>query len=177
MSALFIDETRRSGYILFEAVAAMAVLSIGVFGAQSAIRQATLTRAQAADFTMARFLLEQVTSETEIQPYLLIGAEEGQFSGDYARFHWKREVSAPRFPQPELPPPPPEGVVNVPGLGNVTPPEKPPELKLKVPRLGKVLATVSWSRAGRPFEATAETLFNPDKIITPKTVDRDAQER
>ncbi len=162
----------RGGYILFEAIAALAVLSIGLFGVQAAIRQATITRAQAVDFTCARFLLEQVMSEAEIQPRLLPGETEGQFSGEFERFRWKREIRETAFRGPDVPMPPEDtAAVNAPGAGRVPPVTERPRMKYKVPTLGVARVTIMWERAGRSFEASAETVFNPDKLISPQTRD------
>jgi hypothetical protein len=51
-----------AGYILFEAVFSMALLSIAGLTFQSALRQAILTRTS-NDYTTARFLLEQINSK------------------------------------------------------------------------------------------------------------------
>ncbi len=157
---------------MLEAVVALGVLSVGVFAVQRSIRQASLTQAQTSDYTWARFLLQQVISEVEIQPVVVPGTQSGNFAGDFARFSYSRKVSLVKIPMPPLPPMVPGGVV--PGAFPGGPPPVPmgpdgkPLVMLKERYIGGIWATVRWERAGARYEASAETLFNPDKLWLPE---------
>ena len=52
----------RCGYILFEAVVSMAILSLSVVGIHRVMREAIITRGQSHDYTMAKFFAEEVMS-------------------------------------------------------------------------------------------------------------------
>jgi len=145
---------RRSGYILFEAVMAMGLLSIGVVSIQAALRQAIVTRAQARDITEARFFLERVISTIELQPQLVEGTDSGVFTEEGGRFRWKSEVTRVDIPQPEIPP----------DLGELLE----DDAKLKVKYLVRIQATVMWKRFGRDYEETFKTLWVSDKLYVPK---------
>ncbi len=152
------------GYILVEAAVAMAVLSIGMLGIHGAMRETGITGAQARDFTQARFLLERLIVETELQPMLVEGTETGEFEGALSRFRWRRTISKVTAP------PPPELLVKPPWLGRRPgAPSGPPRRfgAMRSPYLGKISATVRWTRNGRPFERTVETLFSPEKLYVP----------
>lgn len=149
---------RRGGYILFETVVAMAVLSLSMVAIHSAIRQAVLTRGQAQDYTTARFLLEKVTAEKELQPELAEGKEEGDFEGELSRFSYKWEISKVEVPMPPIPPDIPE--------------EQRKSLeKMFKGYMGKLSVRISWTRAGQPFEVLGETLFKPEKLWLPPKPD------
>ncbi|MCC6489586.1 MAG: hypothetical protein IT364_18960 [Candidatus Hydrogenedentes bacterium] len=116
-----------------------------------ALQEALLTRAMARDFTQARFLLEQVVSDLELQPLLIEGAEKnGDFGDAFERFAYHYEVSRVELPAPELP-----------SLANAVLAQP---LQLPVSYLGKIRVTVTWTRAGRSFERTAETLVPPERL-------------
>ncbi|MCL4692976.1 MAG: hypothetical protein KJ060_10770 [Candidatus Hydrogenedentes bacterium] len=142
-----------SGWILVETMVALMVLSIGGVAVNRAMQDALITRAMARDLTTARFLLEQVMSELELERTLIDGASEsGDFGEDYPQFVYKWNVSVVPIPQPELPP-----------LATATLAQP---VEYPVPYLGKIHVTVSWSRAGRPFERSLETLVSPDRVYT-----------
>jgi hypothetical protein len=143
--------TTCAGWILVETMAALMVLSIGGIAMNRAMHEALITRAMARDFTTARFLLEQVISEIELQPVIIDGASRsGEFGDDYPQFSYRWNVSVVPIPQPELPPL---------ATANIVQP-----LELPVQYLGKISATVSWTRVGRSFERTVETLVSPERI-------------
>ena len=56
-------KNRTRGYIFVETLVAMAILSVSAIVIQESIRQAILARAQAMDYTTARFLLEKVMAD------------------------------------------------------------------------------------------------------------------
>ena len=144
------------GWILVETLVALMILSVGVVAVNQALQDALLTRAMARDFTQARFLLEQVVSDLELQPQLVEGtAKSGGFGEDFERFAYHYEVSRVNLPAPELPPA---------ARGMVVQP-----LQLPVSYLGKIRVTVSWTRAGRTFERVLETLIAPEKLYIGQT--------
>lgn len=142
---------RERGYLLLETVCAMAVLSITTLAIHAALRQAALTRAQARDFTHARFLLEKLVSELEVQPVLFEETKEGAFKNEFARFRWKTEVKYLDLPQPPIP--------------ADIPPQQRGEFELPVSKIGKVVGTVRWERGGREYEETLQTLVDPDRLF------------
>jgi len=143
---------QKGGYILFETVIAMVVLSVGIVVINNAIRQAVITRGIARDYTQARFLLEQIVAEAELQPQLVESTQSGIFDGDLSRFSWTRAVTRVGLPAP---PPLPD-----------QPLAQPP--KLPAPYMTKITATVSWTRSGQPYSATIETLWGPEKLWLPE---------
>ncbi|GMV90583.1 MAG: hypothetical protein AMXMBFR82_03610 [Candidatus Hydrogenedentota bacterium] len=142
-----------AGWILVETMVALMVLSIGGVAVNRAMQEALITRAMARDFTTARFLLEQVMSDLELQRALIEGASQsGGFGDDHPQFSYRWNVSTVPVPQPELPP-----------LATATLAQP---VEYPVPYLGKIHVTVSWSRAGRAFERSLETLVSPDQVYT-----------
>jgi DNA-directed RNA polymerase beta subunit len=140
-----------AGYILVEAVIAMTILSIGVMTIQRGIRQTLIVRGQARDYTQARFLLENIIAEVELQPEHAIENKSGQFGGDQSRFRWSWEITKIDLPAPPLPP-------------NMDPKQA---KELNVKYLAKIKATVRWTRNNKEYEETMETLFAPEKLWLP----------
>ena len=91
-------DTHNKGYILFEAVFSMAILSIAGLTFQSALQQAILTRGQAMDYTTAKFLLEQINAEIELQPQHVEGEKSGTFPEPYNRFSYQYKISKISIP-------------------------------------------------------------------------------
>jgi hypothetical protein len=145
---------RQDGYILFEAVVAMALLSIGIVGIQRAMQQAIITRGQARDYTQARFLLEEVMSWVELQPQLYTGKNAGRFEGDRSRFAWEWDITKIDFPEPEIP--------------ADVPPQQRRRFQLRAPYLAKIKVTVSWKRRGHKYQESLETLWSPEKLFIPE---------
>lgn len=144
--------THTSGWVLVETLVALVVLSIGVIAVNRATHEALVTRAQARDYTQARFLLEQLMSELELQPKFRQGASaSGPFGDEFPRFTWEWTVAKVEMPEPEAPDRLPIGFMD--------------HFQFPAAYLGKISATVRWTRAGRPFEMTAETLVGPDKLL------------
>lgn len=145
---------RRAGYILVETIVSMGLLSIGMVAIQGGIRQAIITRGQAQDFTTARFLMEQVAGEKQIQIELVESKGEGHFEGDLSRFAYEWEISKVEIPKPEI-------------TGEV-----PPEMRQRLEQefkgyMGKLRVRIRWTRAGMPFEAVGETLLKPEQLWQP----------
>ena len=133
------------GYIFVESLVAMAVLSVSAVAIQEAVRQAILARGEAMDYTTARFLLEKVFADRMLVFEQPEGEGKGTFDPPFQRFAWSWEVKRVEIPLPELPPTMlPEDVKYF----------KDNYLKY----IGKLSVKVTWSRAGTPFTAAAETL-------------------
>lgn len=132
---------RRNGYALLETIVAMVVLSIGILAVNQAMRNAVLIRAQARDYTRARFYLEDIVSRMELQPVIEEGTWRGACEGD-SRFQWEVKVTTE-------PPPLPKGVA--------------PAVLAKISKdrgpLRHVRVTLRWTRAGQPFHRTAHLLL------------------
>lgn len=142
---------QRRGYILLEAVAALAILSVGILAIQQAMREALATRGQARDYTQARFLLEDLMGELELRTNLLPESRSGGYEGDLSRFQWKYTITRVAVPQPNLGTEFPDA-----GIYNFTFPAV---------FMGKIEATVSWTRGGRIYEAKGETLVAQEKLL------------
>jgi hypothetical protein len=141
------------GYILLEAAIALVLLTVGAYAVHGALRQAILTRGQAQDYTAAKFLLEQVISDIEFQPFIAPEKKEGRFEGEYDRFSWTAEVNTIDIPKPEV-------RLNPEAEGDLDP----EALKLQTPALAHVIATIAWQRGGQTFTETMETLFDYQKL-------------
>jgi len=157
MTALHSPSARRTarGYILIETVVAMAVLSVSMVAIQRGARQTLYIRGQARDYTQARFLLENLIAEADLQPKHVEGMQSGRFGGDFDRFSWTVAISRVDLPMPPIPPDVPEEEIK----------------ELTCEYLTCVRATVAWMRAGREFEETAETLLAPERLFVPKEED------
>ncbi len=141
------------GFILLETLVAMVVLSIGVVAVNRALHEALIARAQARDYTHARFMLEQLMSELEMQPLLVEGTASGNFGKAHPRFGWDRRVDKVTLPPPQLP-----GTVTQQMRQKFVPP---------VTYLAQVTVTVRWTRAGRQFAETAQTIVSDSRLYVP----------
>lgn len=157
--------TAAHGYILFEALIALTVLSVTIYVIQDGIRQAVIARGHAQDFTQARFLLEDLVNQLQLQPLVKEESKSGHFPGENKRFSWEYRISKVDLPLPPRPPRPPRpaGYKGQPGYAN-EPPEEP---ELPVPFLGKIEVTIAWTRSGTPFEVSAQTIFAPERLWLP----------
>jgi len=148
---------RKEGWVLIETLVALVLLSVGVLAINRALREAMETRAIARDFTTARFLLEERISELEMQPVLREGTVlAGDFGNEHERFSYTCSVTKVEVPRPEIPPDV-QAVLLEP-------------IELPEPYLGKISVTIKWTRAGRAFDATAETLVSSRKLQTKEPV-------
>jgi len=143
---------QRDGYILFETLIAIIVLSVGIVVTQNAIRQAAVVRSLSRDYTQVRFLLEQKLSELEMAPLLTESTSHGQFNGDNARFSWTYKISRVNLPQPTT---------------SLIPGTPPPELPAAY--MTKIQVSVSWTRSGQAYTETLETLWGPEKLWLPRS--------
>lgn len=142
------------GYILFEVLFSLALLSIAGITLQSALRQAILTRGQAEDYTTARFLLNKVLSEIELKPQLVQEEKEGNFPSPYDRFSYKWKISKLSVPMPQIPSNLPPGMRE-----NL-------ESQFK-DYMAKVDVSIMWHRAGMKFEVKTQALYQPEKLWLP----------
>jgi len=144
------------GYIMVETLVAMAVLSISTVVIQEAVRQAILARGEAMDYTTARFLLEKVIADRMLVFEQPEGKDEGKFQAPFERFAYSWELRMEEVPIPELPP----------GM----PLEDVKAFKDSfVKHIGKLRVKITWSRAGTPFTAVAETLLRRNLVWMPPT--------
>ncbi len=143
---------RLRGYILVEAVTAMAVLSITAVAVQRAVHTAILARGLAQDYTTAQFLLERIAADQSLQPRIAAGEmHEGIFSPPHERFSYRWSLEKVDIPMPE----PPSGLA----------PEQRAALNSGLlSYMGKLHIEVTWTRGGEPFSADGETLMSPDRI-------------
>lgn len=142
------------GYIFVETLVAMAILSVSTVVIQEAVRQAILARAEAMDYTTARFLLEKVMADRMLVYMQPEGQGKGTFDAPFERFSYSWEVKRVEIPMPELP-------------SMMAPDDMSFFMSNYVKNIGKLSAQVTWSRAGTPFTAAAETLLRKDLIWMP----------
>lgn len=148
---------QRHGYIFAETVVAMALLSVSALVIQSALRQAIITRGQAQDFTVARFLMEQIASEQALLFEQPEGSGAGVFEPPYERFSYEWELKRVEVPLPPIPPfLPPELVASVVDSFN--------------DYMGKLTVRISWSRAGMERDCVGETLVRPELLWQPPDI-------
>ncbi|MDX9972471.1 MAG: hypothetical protein RBU21_05695 [FCB group bacterium] len=145
---------RRHGYILVEAVAAIAVLSLGIVGVQEAMRQSILTRAQARDLTQARFLLEELVGQLQLRPQLAEGGRKGDYGENYPRFRWEYKVSRIQLPEADQPVP-----------NEIGPDGKPLMLELPVKFMVAIDVTITWTQRGNEYKRSTRTLCQPEKML------------
>lgn len=144
----------KHGYILFEALLSLSLLSMSLIVIHKGLQQTILVREQARDYTHARFLLEDVMAKVELQPLLVQATESGAFSGEFSRFRWRWKVSKINIPLPPFPMNAPRQLTE--------------HFKLNVQYLTKIEAAVTWTLQGQPYEVKAETLAYPEKLFIPK---------
>ncbi len=142
------------GYILFEVLFSLALLSMAGITLQYALQQAILTRGQAQDYTTARFLLNKIISEIELKPQLVQEEKEDKFPPPYDRFSYKWKVSKLEIPMPDLP-------------SNLPPPVRENLEKIFKDYMTKVDVSIMWHRAGMKFEIDSQTLYQPEKLWLP----------
>lgn len=144
-------EPRRNdaGYIMLEAAVALVLMTMGVYAIHGTIQQAIEARGQAQDYTEVRFLLERILAEVEMQPELSEHDDQGTFEEPHQRFSWHYSVRRVNI---SLPPPPPES-----------------EHAFRYPQryLAHVQATVTWTRAGKKYSESFDTLFTTQKLWQP----------
>jgi len=143
---------RKEGWVLIETLVAMVLLSVGVLAINRALRESLQTRAIAKDYTTARFLLDEKMGELEMQPVLNEGDGGTGIYKDQERFSFSWSVARVDLPTPPIP-----AELQQFFLEPLTLPE---------PHLGRIAVTIKWTRAGREFDATGETLISSQRILT-----------
>lgn len=143
-----------AGYILFESLVAMGLLSICMLAIYTSMRESALTRGLAEDYTTARFLMEQVALDQEIQIQVAEGEGSGGFEAPDDRFSYAWKISKVEVPMEALP-------MNLPE-------NQRRDMEEKVKRfLGKLAVTIHWARAGVDHSVTGETLLRPGQLWMP----------
>ena len=144
---------RKEGWVLLETLVALVLLSVGVLAINRALREAMQTRAIAQDYTTARFLLEEKMGELDMQPSLNEGGNaSGDFGNEHPRFSFSWSVAKVDVPIPPIPAELQPFFLEPPQL---------PE-----PHLGRISVTIKWTRTGREYDATAETLIASNRLRT-----------
>lgn len=147
---------RARGYILFETIVALGLLSVSMVGIHNAVAQSLELRARAQDLTVARFLLEDVVAEREFEVEMRESSGTGSFEGEYSRFSYAWTITKIEVPVPPLPA----------GL----PEEEYERLKKMFKKyMGKIHATISWERRGQHYEIAGETLTSPETLWVPES--------
>jgi type II secretion system protein I len=77
------------GYILLEAMLAVAVASAGLVAVLAAFRLSAAGVQRARDTAVATWLAEQTMAELRVVPLQSIGTHEGAFEGDLERYRWR----------------------------------------------------------------------------------------
>ena len=131
----------------------MAVLSIGIIAINKALHQAVITRASAQDYTCARFLLDDLMADLELQAQLVESDESGDFGEEYPRFSWRKQVSELEIQAPDPPDGVPENLLDQLSQGRQS--------------MGLIRVTVYWERAGQSYERTAQTVISQRKLWLP----------
>lgn len=146
---------RSGGYILLEALTALAVLSVSALAIHRATDTAILARAIARDYGEARLLLEGIEAECALQPRLSTGAwNEGAFLPPQDRFTWRWRVDPVELPPPDWP-------VTLDPAQRAT-------LERGLQRhLGRLRIEIRWTRRGEPYQVDAETLLSAGRIWPP----------
>ncbi len=153
---------RTEGWVLIETLVAMVLLSVGVLAMNRALREAMQTRAMARDYTTARFLLEEEMGELDMQPTLNEGdTGSGGFGEEHPRFTYSWSVVKVDVPVPPIPADLQQFFLEPPTL---------PE-----PHLGRISVTIKWTRSGRDYDATAETLIAARRLRTLEEISALAQ--
>jgi hypothetical protein len=152
---------RSQGYILFETIVALGILSLSIYTIYEGMRQAMVLRMRAQDFTMAQFLMEDLIEERLLQPELRESAGQGQFPAPNERFSYEWKVSKLQVPLPSLPP------------------MLPQDLRETYERqfrkyMGRVTVRVMWRRGGLPYDIKGETLIAPEQLWVPEPEEQQA---
>lgn len=134
----------------------MGLLSISVMVVYNGMNQALFLRSRAQDFTTAKFLLEKVIAEKELELEVQPGSGDGQFEGEDARFAYHWEISKVSVPVPLLPP-------------ALTEEDQERFRKMFKKYMGKIAVTVKWSRRGFDYEIVGETLIPPERLWLPES--------
>jgi hypothetical protein len=147
-----------SGYILFEAVVSLAVLSVGVLAINTGMRDAIKLRGLAEDHTRVAFLMEQFMGEMEMQPVLPRESTRGVFPAPNDRFSYSWNVEAVELPVGEI------------RAGDL-PVDTPTGWRLPAYEMGRLTLTVTWERQGEQYSQTVETLVPQQRLEPTELLD------
>mgnify|MGYP000851158819 CR=1 FL=1 len=142
------------GYILLESIVSMALLSVCMLAIYGGMRDATNMRGLTEDFTTARFLLEAVVAEHELQQEVVEDSGRGRFDPPHERFSYSWEITRIELPMPALP-------------ANMLERQRQQLLSQFKRHLGRLAVTIQWERAGLEHEVAGETLLAPGQLWTP----------
>ncbi|MBI1318022.1 MAG: hypothetical protein GC168_03600 [Candidatus Hydrogenedens sp.] len=145
---------RRRGYILFETLMSMTLLSITMLTIHTALQQAIESKGLARDYTTVRFLMEGVFADLEMEHQLHEMHETGRFEPPNERFSYVIDVDKIEVPRPELP-----ASIN-------------PLMQEKLAQnyqgwMPRVKVEITWSRAGNERTRVGETLLPPQRLWLP----------
>lgn len=147
----------RRGYILFETVVALGILSVSIYTIHAGMRQALMLRARAQDFTIAQFLLQHAMDTHLLQYELTEGRGEGTFPAPHNRYYYSWSIEPVEVPLPPLP-------------QQLTLEMSERFIKQYKRFMGRIRVTVTWRRHGIPYEITGETLISPEHFWQPPEV-------
>jgi hypothetical protein len=145
------------GYILFETVVALGILSVSIYTIHAGMRQALMLRARAQDFTIAQFLLEQAVETRLLQYELVESSGSDSFPAPHDRYFYTWAIEKVEVPLPPLPP-------------QLTVEMSERFIKQYKRYMGRLSVTVEWRRHGIPYEIKGETLISPEKLWMPPAV-------
>jgi general secretion pathway protein I len=90
--------TRKRGFTLIEMIVASILLFLAVTAAVAGISAATKSAGEANEVTVATLLAQKHMAEIEVDTSQLSGgANSGDFSDEYAGYHWDQNVEATDF--------------------------------------------------------------------------------
>ncbi len=145
---------RKTGYILVETIVAMGLLSMGMLSINTGLRQAVMVRGETEDITLARFMLEEIMTDLEMQPEVRESSGQGVFPDALSRFRYAWEISRISIPRPPIPLEATEAdIIRF-------------EEQFK-DFMGKVTVVIRWNRGGNEYEIVGETLLRPEQLWTP----------
>lgn len=146
---------RRNGYLMVEAIVAMGLLSITMVTIHAGMRQAFIALGESEDFTIARFLLEDLMGAIEMQKTVKEDHQSGKFPGEHNRFNYDWRVRKVRLTPPAMP-------------QDMTPEMREVFRNKFKPYVGHIQVTISWNRGGRPYKITGQTVFSPENLWLPE---------
>ena len=89
---------RRSGFTLIEMIVAAILLFVGVVAALEGIAASTRSAGMANELTVATLLAQKHFAEMEVDTSQLSGgAQNGDFTDEYAGYHWDQNVETTDF--------------------------------------------------------------------------------
>jgi len=149
---------RSRGYILVETIVAMALLSVTMLTIHAGMRQAFIAIGESEDYTTARFLLQDLMANIELQSEVVEGHESGRFPGENARFSYEWSVCKIDITPPKMP-------------TDMAPEMQEAFRRQFVKHMGVITVRVKWTRMGGEYVKEGQTLFSPEAMWTPPELD------